>query len=76
MESVCIGVLNLLEGIRFQGLDTRLYNASSSECFGDAGGARADETTPFHPCSPYAVAKAAAHWMTVNYRDAYGLSTS
>jgi GDPmannose 4,6-dehydratase len=76
MESVGIGVLNLLEAIRFLGFETRLYNASSSECFGDTGGIAADETTPFHPRSPYAVAKAAAHWMVVNYRDAYGLYAS
>ena len=73
MESIGIGVLNLLEAIRFLGRDIRLYNASSSECFGDTGSIAADEATPFHPRSPYAVAKAAAHWMVVNYRDAYGL---
>jgi GDPmannose 4,6-dehydratase len=44
-----------------------------ANAFGDTGGKPADETTPFHPRSPYAVAKAAAHWMVVNYRDAYGL---
>ncbi|MET0274573.1 MAG: GDP-mannose 4,6-dehydratase [Phenylobacterium sp.] len=76
MESIGIGVLNLLEAIRFLGLPTRLYNASSSDCFGDTGRVPADETTPFHPRSPYAVAKAAAHWMVVNYRDAYGLFAS
>lgn len=73
MESISVGVLNLLEAIRFLDRPIRLYNASSSECFGDTGGEPADETTPFHPRSPYAVAKAAAHWMAVNYRDAYGL---
>lgn len=73
IESIGIGVLNLLEAIRFLGRDIRLYNASSSECFGDTGGKRADETTPFHPKSPYAVAKATAHWLVVNYRDAYGI---
>jgi GDPmannose 4,6-dehydratase len=76
MDSIGAGVLNLLEAIRFLGRDIRLYNASSSECFGDTGGKPADETTPFHPRSPYAVAKAAAHWMVVNYRDAYGLHAS
>jgi GDPmannose 4,6-dehydratase len=76
MESIGIGVLNLLEAVRFLGFEARLYNASSSECFGDTGGIAADETTPFHPRSPYAVAKAAAHWMVVNYRDAYGLYAS
>ncbi len=73
MESIGIGVLNLLEAIRFLGRDIRLYNASSSECFGDTGGKPADEETPFRPRSPYAVAKSAAHWMVVNYREAYGL---
>ena len=76
MESISVGVLNLLEAIRFLGRDIRLYNASSSECFGDTGGNAADEATPFHPRSPYAVAKSAAHWMVVNYRDAYGLHAS
>ena len=73
MESIGAGVLNLLEAIRFLGRDIRLYNASSSECFGDTGGKPADETTPFQPRSPYAVAKSAAHWLVVNYRDAYGI---
>jgi GDPmannose 4,6-dehydratase len=73
MASIGTGCLNLLETIRFLGHDMRLYNASSSECFGDTGGQAADEMTPFHPRSPYAVAKAAAHWMIVNYREAYGI---
>jgi len=73
MASISTGCLNLLEAIRFLGQDIRLYNASSSECFGDTGGCAADETTPFRPRSPYAVAKAAAHWAVVNYREAYGL---
>lgn len=73
MESISVGVLNLLEAIRFLGRPIRLYNASSGECFGDTDGKPADETTPFHPCSPYAVAKAAAHWIVANYRDSYGL---
>lgn len=73
MDSIGVGVLNLLEAIRFLGRDIRLYNASSSECFGDTGGKPADESTPFQPRSPYAVAKSAAHWLVVNYRDAYGI---
>jgi GDPmannose 4,6-dehydratase len=73
MDSISVGVLNLLEAIRFLGKPIRLYNASSSECFGDTGGRPANEDTPFHPRSPYAVAKAAAHWLVVNYRDAYAL---
>lgn len=73
MESISGGTLNLLEAIKFLGADTKLYNAGSSECFGDTGSRRADENTPFHPCSPYAVAKCAAHWQVANYRAAYGM---
>jgi GDPmannose 4,6-dehydratase len=73
MESISIGTLNLLESIRFLNKDIRLYNASSSECFGDTGDIAANEDTPFRPRSPYAVAKAAAHWATINYRNSYGL---
>ncbi len=73
MESIAIGTLNLLEAIRFTGKKTRLYSAGSGECFGDTHGQPADETTPFRPRSPYAVAKATAHWEVVNYREAYGL---
>jgi len=73
LESISVGNLNLLEAIRFIGLPIRFYNAGSSECFGDTGGAAADETTPFRPRSPYAVAKSAAFWEIANYREAYGL---
>jgi GDPmannose 4,6-dehydratase len=74
MESIAQAELLLLEVIRYLKLPTRLYNAGSSECFGDrARGSGADEATPFNPRSPYAAAKAAAHWTTVNYREAYGL---
>lgn len=73
MESVAIGTLNLLEAIRFTKRPIRFYNASSGECFGDTGGVRATEESPFRPRSPYAVAKAAAHLMVANYRSAYGL---
>lgn len=73
LESISTGTLNLLEVIRFSKLPVRLYNAGSSECFGDSGGIPANETTPFHPRSPYAVAKAAAYWQVANYREAYGL---
>ena len=59
-ESVCVGVLNLLEAIRLLELSVRLYNASSSECFGNTDGKPANEETKFRPRSPYAVAKAAA----------------
>jgi GDPmannose 4,6-dehydratase len=73
LESISIGTLNLLEVIRFLQQPIRLYSAGSSECFGDTGGVPADETTPFHPRSPYAVAKATAHWEVANYREAYNL---
>ncbi|WP_435419189.1 GDP-mannose 4,6-dehydratase [Parerythrobacter aurantius] len=76
MESIAIGTLNLLEAIRFVGLPIRFYNAGSSECFGDTGGVKATETTPFRPRSPYAVAKACAHNLVANYREAYGLHAS
>ena len=72
-DSISIGTLNLLEAIRFLEAPTRLYNAASSECFGNTEGTAADETTPFHPRSPYAVAKSAAFWHVANYREAYGL---
>lgn len=73
LESISVGTLNLLEAARFTGLTMRLYNAGSSECFGDTSGVVADEATPFRPRSPYAVAKAAAFWEVANYREAYGL---
>lgn len=73
MESISIATLNLLEAIRFLKRPIRFYNAGSGECFGDTGGSHASEETPFRPRSPYAVAKAAAHFEVVNYREAYGL---
>jgi GDPmannose 4,6-dehydratase len=73
LESIATGTLNLLEAIRFIGGKIKLYNASSSECFGNTGGLAADENTPFHPRSPYAVAKATAFWEVANYREAYNL---
>jgi len=72
-ESISIGTLNLLEAIRFLNVPIRIYNAGSSECFGNTEGASANEETPFRPRSPYAVAKAAAFWHMANYREAYGL---
>ena len=73
LESITVGTLNMLEAIRFLGGKIKLYHASSSESFGDVGPNPANEGTPFHPRSPYAVAKASAHWMVANYREAYGL---
>ena len=72
-ESVSTGTLNLLEAILFSGKGIKLYNAGSSECFGELPAAGADEGTPFHPRSPYAIAKSSAVWMVSNYREAYGL---
>lgn len=72
-ESITIGTLNLLEAIRFLGQPIKLYNAGSSECFGDTQGVAAEENTPFRPRSPYGVAKAAAFWQVANYREAYDL---
>ena len=59
--------------MRFSGEPMRFYNAASSEVFGDIDGAAADESTPFSPRSPYAVAKATAVWEVANYREADGL---
>jgi GDPmannose 4,6-dehydratase len=73
LESIATGTLNLLEAVRFLGTQIKIYNAGSSECFGDTGNVAAEETTPFRPRSPYAVAKAAAFWEVANYREAYGL---
>jgi GDPmannose 4,6-dehydratase len=73
LESIATGTLNLLEAIRFLGANIKLYNASSSECFGDTGEIAADENTPFRPRSPYAVAKATAFWEVANYREAYNI---
>jgi GDPmannose 4,6-dehydratase len=74
-DTDAMGALRLLEAIRFLGLEgkTRYYQASTSELFGLVAETPQSETTPFHPRSPYAVAKLYAHWVTVNYREAYGL---
>ncbi|MFL5486474.1 MAG: GDP-mannose 4,6-dehydratase, partial [Gemmatimonadaceae bacterium] len=73
LESLATGTLNLLEGIRFSGLQVRLYNAGSGEVYGDTNGIPATEEMRFAPRSPYAVAKAAAYWQVTNYREAYQL---
>jgi len=72
-DSIVNATINMLEAIRFLERPIRFYNAGSSECFGDVRGGVADETTPFRPRSPYAAAKAAAHWMVANYREGYGV---
>ena len=70
-----MGTLRLLEAIRLLGLKdkTKFYQASTSELYGKVAETPQRETTPFHPRSPYAVAKLYAYWITVNYREAYGL---
>jgi GDPmannose 4,6-dehydratase len=71
-EASGLGATRLLEAIRTSGLPTRYYQASTSEMFGQAP-APQSEITPFHPRSPYAVAKVYAHWITINYREAHGI---
>lgn len=73
INSTIIGVINILEALRFLKIDCRFYNASSGECFGNTGRAGATEESAFNPRSPYAVGKAAAHWAVANYRDSFGL---
>ena len=73
IESIALGALSLLEAIRLSDLDIRLYNAGSTECFGDTGETVANEQSPLNPRSPYAVAKASAYWTVTNYREAYGM---
>ena len=72
-DIVATGTVRLLEAIREVGLRPRFYQAASSEMFGQARETPQRETTPFHPRSPYACAKVHAYWITVNYREAYGL---
>ena len=71
-----VGALRLLESIRETGLTPRFYQASSSEMYGKVQAVPQSETTPFHPRSPYGVAKVFAYWATVNYRESYGLHAS
>ena len=77
-NSDALGVLRLLEAIRILGLEkkTRFYQASTSELYGMVREMPQKETTPFYPRSPYAVAKLYGYWITVNYREAYGLHAS
>jgi GDPmannose 4,6-dehydratase len=71
--STGLGALNLLEAIRILHPKARFYQASTSEMFGHVQAVPQDEKTPFYPRSPYGVAKLFAHWMTVNYRESYGM---
>ncbi|HEY8494964.1 MAG TPA: GDP-mannose 4,6-dehydratase, partial [Myxococcota bacterium] len=72
-EFTAVGVTRLLEAIRSVDPSIRFYQASSSEMFGKAREVPQNEATPFHPRSPYGVAKCYGHWITVNYRESYGL---
>jgi GDPmannose 4,6-dehydratase len=71
-----LGCVNLLEAVRIAAPEARFYQASSSEMFGKIQQERQSERTPFYPRSPYGAAKLYAHWMTVNYRESFGLHTS
>lgn len=71
-----IGAVNLLEAIRIVNPSIRFYQASTSEMFGKVQAIPQMETTPFYPRSPYGVAKLYAHWMTINYRESYGIFAS
>lgn len=71
-----VGVTNMLEAVRFAAPDARFYQASSSEMYGLIQQPMQSETTPFYPRSPYAVAKLYGHWITVNYRESFGLHAS
>jgi GDPmannose 4,6-dehydratase len=74
---VCaVGVANVLEAIRQVNPQIRFYQASTSELFGLVQAERQDETTPFYPRSPYGVAKLYGHWITVNYRESFGMHAS
>ena len=73
INSIVNATVTLLETIRTLGQPIRFYEAGSSECFGDVTDGLANEMTPFRPRSPYATAKAAAHWMVANYREGYGV---
>jgi len=71
-----VGVANVLEAVRQASPGTRFYQASTSEMFGKIQAEQQDESTPFYPRSPYGVAKLYGHWITVNYRESFGLHAS
>jgi GDPmannose 4,6-dehydratase len=75
-DSGAMGALRMLEAVRTAGWPIRYYQAGSSEMFGEVAETPQRETTPFRPRSPYAIAKVFAHWMTVQYREAYGIHAS
>src|SRR6202451_2291501 len=75
-ETTALGVTRLLDAIRIVDPEIRFYHASASEMFGKVREVPQTETTPFYPRSPYGVAKLYGHWITVNYRESYGLHAS
>ena len=75
-ETTALGVTRMLDAIRTVDPEIRFYQASSSEMFGKVQAVPQDEDTPFYPRSPYGVAKVYGHWITVNYRESYGLHAS
>jgi GDPmannose 4,6-dehydratase len=75
-QVTALGANNLLEAVRLIRPQARFYQASSSEMFGKVEAGTQNERTPFHPRSPYAVSKLYAHWITVNYRESFGLHAS
>lgn len=75
-DVTALGTIRLLDALRETGIPARFYQASSSEMFGKVQEVPQRETTPFYPRSPYGAAKAYAHWVTVNYREAYGMHAS
>ncbi len=75
-ETTALGVTRVLDAIRIADPEIRFYQASSSEMFGKVQEVPQSETTPFYPRSPYGVAKVYGHWITVNYRESYGLHAS
>jgi len=75
-ETTALGVTRLLDAVRLVDPSIRYYQASSSEMFGKVAESPQTEATPFHPRSPYGVAKVYGHWITINYRESYGLHAS
>jgi GDPmannose 4,6-dehydratase len=73
LESIISGVINILESVMYINKSIKIYNASSSECFGDNQKEPCNELTSFRPKSPYGIAKASAHWLIDNYRQSYGI---
>ncbi len=76
MNTTGLSLLNLLEAVRLSDIETRILQASSSEMFGRVKETPQNENTPFYPRSPYGVAKVAAYWISINYRESYGMFIS